>query len=525
MNWHAIGQLVRLRHQLLWAKTRSRAGRIALLAVGVLLSVLLSALLSAGGVGAGVLAIQSGNAAHVAQTVLSGLFLSTVFGTIVAGFGIDAAFSDLELRRYPLKSLERCTARHFLGVADPYWCLVLALETGLVAGLHAYGSFSLWNGGVGAILLLLCAYLLTHVLSAWINRIMTMGSRYLVVFLLMMAGGFVPAAVVALFQNHRVLLAKILPVLQFTPPFGAAAVMTHRGSDLLQGLAVLACWLFVLLALLVTLERHPAPRVQAPRESRSLWDGPIDRIAAIFDSGMAPLVSYWLRLYLRNNRFRLLAGVSLPIAAFLSLGIGQPRQPGGSLFVGVLGCSAIVTFLATSRISVNQYGYAGAGLRRLYLLPTDLGASLRAGSIVALMLGAAWIPPAALLWTVFAPRPLDPRVLLMPVMNAVTALFLFQGLCLWTSTYAPRRANYGKVFGNDMTPLGNVAFPGTMFGSMLLPSLLRTVVPQAIAPERWWLTLPPAGFAPVFYLLSLRLVGHPEAGRREALLAVIEGRN
>jgi hypothetical protein len=363
MNWHVIGQLVQLRYQLLWAKTRSRAGRITLLAVGVLFSLLLSALLSAGGFGAGVMAIHSGNAAQMAQTLLSGLFLSTVFATFVAGFGIDAAFTDAELRRYPLTSLERFAARHILGLADPYWCFVLVLETGLVAGLHAYGSFSLWNGAVGAILLLMCAYLLTHVLGAWINRLMTMGSRYLVVFLLMMAGGFVPAAVVALFQNHRALLPKIFPVLQFTPPFGAAAVMTHRGSALLQGLAVLAGWLVVLLALLITLEPRPAPQGRTPRESGSLWDSPIDRLAAIFGGRMAPLVGLWLRLYLRNNRFRLLSCLSLPIAAVLAVGMGHPRQPGGSLFVGVLGSLAIPPFLATSRISANQYGYAG--LRRL----------------------------------------------------------------------------------------------------------------------------------------------------------------
>ena len=108
--------------------------------------------------------------------------------------------------------------------------------------------------------------------------------------------------------------------------------------------------------------------------------------------------------------------------------------------------------------------------------------------------------------------------------TAVTALFLFQGLGLWTSTYAPRRANYDKVFGNDMTLLGNVAFLGMMLGSMNLPSLLRTAVPQAIAPEHWWLTLPPAGFALAFYLLSLRVVGRAQARQREVLLAVTEGR-
>ena len=37
MNWRAIGNLIYLRYKLMWARTRSRAGRIALFFVGLLL--------------------------------------------------------------------------------------------------------------------------------------------------------------------------------------------------------------------------------------------------------------------------------------------------------------------------------------------------------------------------------------------------------------------------------------------------------------------------------------------------------
>ena len=49
-----------LRYKLLWAKTRSRNGRIALFLAGYLLLVALIALLTSGGVGAAIFAIRSG---------------------------------------------------------------------------------------------------------------------------------------------------------------------------------------------------------------------------------------------------------------------------------------------------------------------------------------------------------------------------------------------------------------------------------------------------------------------------------
>jgi len=73
MNWERIGDLIRLRYQLMWAKTRSRNGKIALFVIGYLLFVMVAGLVGLGGVGAGIAAIQTRRAEAMAQVVLSGL--------------------------------------------------------------------------------------------------------------------------------------------------------------------------------------------------------------------------------------------------------------------------------------------------------------------------------------------------------------------------------------------------------------------------------------------------------------------
>src|SRR5215467_15913315 len=112
MNLRSIYNLIYLRYKLIWAKTRSRTGKIALFLIGLLSYQLLLALVSAGGIGAAVVAVRSGQAEEMAQIFLSGLFLNAVFGSVLLGFGMSAAFTDAELKRYPLNRLERFTVRH-----------------------------------------------------------------------------------------------------------------------------------------------------------------------------------------------------------------------------------------------------------------------------------------------------------------------------------------------------------------------------------------------------------------------------
>jgi len=79
-------------------------------------------------------AVRTGKAEMVAQAVLSSLYVQAVIAAVILGFGVNATFSEAQLRRYPLKAQERRVARHFIGILDPFWFLILALELGLVVG-------------------------------------------------------------------------------------------------------------------------------------------------------------------------------------------------------------------------------------------------------------------------------------------------------------------------------------------------------------------------------------------------------
>ena len=85
MDFEAIGGLIGLRYKLLWARTRSRNGRIALFVVGYLIFVLVLLLLGAGGLGTGMVAVRSGKAETVARIVLGSLFVEMILLTVILG--------------------------------------------------------------------------------------------------------------------------------------------------------------------------------------------------------------------------------------------------------------------------------------------------------------------------------------------------------------------------------------------------------------------------------------------------------
>jgi hypothetical protein len=128
LNSQLVGELIRLRYKLMWAKTRSRNGKIALFFAGYLLLVLVIALLAAGGFGAAAVAVRSGKAEMITRIALTSLFAQALLTTVMLGFGMSAIFSDLELRRYPVTAADRYVVRHLIGIIDPFWVLTLALE-------------------------------------------------------------------------------------------------------------------------------------------------------------------------------------------------------------------------------------------------------------------------------------------------------------------------------------------------------------------------------------------------------------
>ena len=322
MNSVLIGELVKLRYKLLWAKTRSRNGRIALFLAGYLLLVMVIALLASGGFGAAMLAVRTGKAEQIAQGVLTALFLEAVLAANILGFGMSAIFAETELRRYPLTAADRRIARHLTGILDPFWFLFLALQLGLMVGLYVLGSGSFWFGLIAVLLLFAANYLLARVVGQFIDQLMQRKGGAPVLLGLIMALAILPGLAGQAIQKNPAIGAAVVRRLHYTPPFGAAAAMIHPDVTGVYGLATIVLWILGLGALLVWLEKRP-PQRQVTESVKIEWDSPFDRVGALFGPRMGPLVGHWLRFYCRNGRTRALCMLSLPLLAFLTFSIGQ----------------------------------------------------------------------------------------------------------------------------------------------------------------------------------------------------------
>jgi hypothetical protein len=277
-----------------------------------------------------------------------------------------------------------------------------------------------------------------------------------------------------------------------------------------------------LAALLVWLEKRP-PQRQVAESVKIDWDSPFDRAGALFGPRMGPLVGHWLRFYGRNSRTRTMSLISLPLLAYLTYQIGHTSKAPNGLFLAALGTFPMVTFLGSSRISVNQFGYVGGAFRRYFLLPIDPAATLRAASYAGVTIGASMLPVALLAWVIF--MPFDARMLLMLLCTGLTGMFVLHGLGVWVTLYNPRKGNYNSHFGNDLSLGGNILLIGGMLISMSLPQLLFHLQPALVSPESWWMFLPLPLLALAFYLVTLKSAGPVFVIRRERLLAVVEGRS
>jgi hypothetical protein len=518
--------LIRLRYKLLWANTRTRNGKIALFFAGYLLLVLVIALLGTGGIGAGAVAIRSGRGTVVAGALLTAIFAQGLLASVILGFGMANIFSDLALRRYPLRAAERRVTCHFIGIADPFWLLFFVLDLGVAFGLYLFGAGAFWFGLAAVLLLFVCNYIAAQLLGTLVQRLA--GRKFGSVIMLgaVIGLGITPALLQPVIKKHPAILVTLKHVWELTPPAAAGLAMTHFDLPALQSIGLLALWAAALLALLVLLERRPV-KVAVARDTKIVWEGRMDRLGSVFGPQLGPLVAHWMRFYFRNNRFRTIYPLALPLTAFLLFFFSRPDARHG--FMGAplpvaLAVFGILGFIGTGQFAVNQFGYVGGGFRRFLLLPTDPAAAFRAGSYMFVSLSGALILPAAILWALFAPIPSSGFMLAMLVGCSVASLFLFHSAALWTSILGARRGNYKQPLGNDLSLAGNIAVLGGTLGWLFLPQFLlgRT------APERvlayWWITPLAAVAALVFYTVSLRLTTKLFLARREELMALMEGK-
>jgi hypothetical protein len=523
MNLHLIGQLIRLRYKLLWAKTRTRNGKIAWFMAGYLLLVLLVMLLAMGGFGAGLMAVRTGKAERLAQGLLTSLFASALISSVMLGFGINAAFSDKELRRYPLRERERRFARHFTGAADPFWFLFVALELGLAAGLYLLDASSLLLGVLAVLLLYICNYLAAQVVGLLMDRIQQRKGGSIVLPILIMALCFLPSMLAPAFFKNASAAGKALAVLSYTPAFGAGSLMTRTDAGALHGLALLLIWIAGLVVAVSALERMPPPK-QVMKSTRIRWDSPFDRVGALFGREHGILVAHWLHFYFRTRRFRIQYGLSLPLLPFLLLIWAKQVTRHGDPFAAAVGVFAVSGITAGAAFVVNQFGYVGGGFRRYLLFPCDPGAVLRSSSVALLTACSPYPLLATFTWLLFAPVPVGGRGLALLLAGAAFGMFFFHGLGLWTTLYGPRRCDPNQTMGNDLSLAGNIALIGTtmilLMGSMMMGQFRKGV----LTPERWWIVLALAALAAYFYLFSLRRTSAILVTRRERLLTVVEGR-
>jgi hypothetical protein len=523
VNTAQLAALVRLRYKLMWAKTRSRNGRIALFFSGYMLLVMVFILSVSGGFGAGFAAVRTGQAELVARILFSAIFVQALIATITLGFGMNTVFSDVELRRYPVTAAERRLVRHFIGIADPFWVFFLLLEIGLVLALYIVGGTPLGMGGLAVLLLFVCNYLCARIAGGVIDRLMQQksGGAILMVFILIFA--FLPSILGTAIGKSPSMQAAAMRIFSFTPPFKAAAAATHWGATGFGALGMLLAWTAALVAVLGWVESRP-PVVRSAGAGKVSWESWYERLGALFPPQDAPFVGYWLRFYMRNGRFRIMYLLTLPFSGFLIYN-ATSRPSEGASFGQALGIFTVVSFLATSRMAVNQYGYVGGGFRRFFLLPTDPVASLRAGAYASMLLGGAAIPFALIGWAILMPGGFDARKIAMLLGNGFAGLFFFHGLGLWVSMLNPRKGDFNGTFGNDLSLWGNIVVVGGMLTAIFSPKIVWKVAPALLSPGLWWVSILAVAPAILFFYGSLRAASPLLRSRREQLMAVVEGRD
>ena len=316
----------------------------------------------------------------------------------------------------------------------------------------------------------------------------------------------------------------MLAALRYTPPFAAAALMVNAGGPIYQ-FGLLTGWIAVLLVFLAAIEKEAA-RPRSAAGAAVAWDNRYDRVASVFGPAMAPLVGRTLRYYVRSNKVRFNYIAAIPLLAFLTFNHAFNAEVGPlHYFVRALGSFAIAGFLGTAAISTNQFGFDASGFRRYFLLPIAPGQILRASSYTALFVGSTLVAAALALWMLFAPVPFDPRIAPMLLASGVGGLCLFNGLAIWTSLLGPRATNFETTFGNQLSLAANVLLIGGVLVAVFGVAALDNPAGPTTVLNHWWVSIPAAALAIVFYVYSLRRGAVVFVTRRERLLNTLEGRN
>ena len=239
--------IVRLRYVLMWAQIRRSTGRMLWFVFIQLVFIVAAAVGAVLGFGALVVAVQAGQAEPIARAIMGVIYLNTIVASLVFGYGLNQAFSDKSLRRYPFSYAERFVIRHVLGLFEPLWLISIAAYLGAAIGASVLGAAPFWITIPAAVLLLCSNYVLVRFLLAFADLLMqtTVGSVVLVTLTQLFF--FIPMASRGFFSSpsRRAMGAALLA---YTPPAAAGSLLA--GAPVLRHMLVLLAWLALAMALL-----------------------------------------------------------------------------------------------------------------------------------------------------------------------------------------------------------------------------------------------------------------------------------
>ena len=479
--------LIRLRYRLVWAAARSRAGGkiglvFALILGGSIGTVLLVAACSMAGLSA-----QSGNRAAFARWILSGLLVNALAITLATGRGLRAAFSGAFLRRFPVSQTGLFCVRQVIGLLDPVWLLYGTAVAGLVAGFASGQKGPALVPVLAGVLYVLFSYVCANLTVVVIDRLLRhrSGSAFLYGVLLV-AFTVTPLVTAASGAFQSGLFEWADRVLAGLPPGLAASVIADSGG--IKALDMLA-WCLLLGAGLFGLERSSPPGGVARMASG--WEWLSRKAVALLGPEMGPLVAKALLYHFRCDRVRFNFAITIPMVVLLPMWMGRSGGT-NSVYAIQLALFFVAAAMATNVIMLNQFGFDGPGIERYLLLPVPLGCALRAGSVACLLVGGAVIYLSLVTWLAFSGMRSGHGSVWMLMLSAVSGLFLFSSVGLWTSILAPRPAAFHGIVGTQLSWQGSVVQGGVIVLALGIAFIAAALPVFETLSRFWWL---PTSFA------------------------------
>lgn len=514
--------LIRLRYKLIWAQARTSSGKIGLFIGIYALGATVLAFLTLGGIGAATVGMQLGRAEEVVRWMLTGFFINSLILGIVIGVGPREAFSDVVLRRYPLTPAISFSVRHFTALLDPVWPMLLASTIGLGIGFTSYGSsWLILIRALAAITFTITAYFCAIVLLAIVNRILQSTLGTIILGVVFMGWPMVIGYAISS-PNLPLKLRAVGNLLRFIPPGVCASLLVYPEFPAsISKVAILIGWPLALAIALVTLDRNAIVTrsvTMTVRRKRDFYD----LLASPFGRYYAPLVGKALRYHLRSNR--VIAGLFLgPLCITLITNLNaQDSSFEGRLFIP-LWYIFIVGIAVTGAITLNQFGYDGAGIRRYAMLPIPFVMALRSGSIVSLILGGVATLLTLTLWTQSSTVPVTPYLASMFFCAGVAGLFFFNGLSLLTSILAPKSADFRSIMVDAQSAITKLAWIASMIILFAISGLLIKYVNLRAIGKGWWLLPLLALLSIHFYVVSFRFTARLINVCYEPLVETIAG--